>query len=58
MKVDPAKTALNAEAKAALRADLKAKSWVQKVDAMARLNKATQLAREAMRRRNQRLADP
>jgi len=54
---DQAKTALNGQTKAALRADLRAKTWVQKVDAIARLNKATKLAREAMRRRSQTAAE-
>lgn len=51
MNADRAKTELNAQVKAGLRADLKAKTWVQKVDAMARLNKATKLARQSMRLR-------
>jgi hypothetical protein len=50
MNVDRDKMALNAMAKAALRAELKAKTWVQKVDSIARMNKAGKQAKEAMRR--------
>ena len=50
MSVDREKTILNTRAKAGLRADLKAKTWVQKVDSMARMNKTGKQARLAMRR--------
>jgi hypothetical protein len=35
-------------AKALLRADLRAKSWAEKVRSMERMNEATKLARKAM----------
>jgi hypothetical protein len=49
MNIERGKEALNAQAKAGLRADLRAKTWVQKVAAIARMNKASALARDSMR---------
>lgn len=45
------KTAMNSNAKSLLRKSLRAKSWVQKVQAMARMNSMSKTARAAMKRK-------
>jgi len=45
------KSALNANAKSVLRTSLRAKSWVQKVESIARMNSMTKTARASMKRR-------
>jgi hypothetical protein len=50
MIVDPEKTEFNRRVKAKMHADLQAKTWVEKVESIARMNKAGKIAREAMRK--------
>ena len=53
MLIDPEKTALNARLKAELRAHLRQKTWVEKVQAIARMNGLSKLARKAMKQAEQ-----
>jgi hypothetical protein len=50
LQIDEAKTALNAKVKQALREDLRAKSWEEKVASIERMNAANKIAKEAMRK--------
>jgi len=50
MKIDKEKTAFNARAKASMRTFLRSKTWVEKVESSARMNKAGKIAREGMRK--------
>lgn len=50
LKVDEAKTAFNARAKASMRAYLKSRTWPEKIESIERMNEAARLAREGMRR--------
>jgi hypothetical protein len=50
MKIDVEKTAFNARAKASMRTFLRSKTWVEKVESIARMNKAGKIAREGMRK--------
>jgi hypothetical protein len=50
LKIDEAKTALNARAKASMRAYLKSRTWPEKIESIERMNEAARLAREGMRR--------
>ncbi len=45
------KMAFNLRAKASMRAYLQAKSWVEKVESIERMNAFSKIAREAMRKR-------
>jgi hypothetical protein len=44
------KTAFNARAKASMRVFLRSKSWVEKVESIERMNAASKMARDAMRK--------
>lgn len=50
LKIDEAKTALNARAKASMREYLKSRTWPEKIASIERMNEAGRLAREGMRR--------
>ena len=50
LKIDREKTALNARAKASMRAYLKSRTWPEKIESIERMNEAARLAREGMRR--------
>ena len=50
LKIDEAKTAFNARAKAAMRAYLKSRTWPEKIASIERMNEAARLAREGMRK--------
>ena len=43
------KAEFNARAKASMRAHLRAKSWPEKVDSIARMNREMKVAQQAMR---------
>lgn len=57
LKIDAAKTALNARAKAAMRTYLKSRSWPEKIESIERMNEAARIAREAMRKTRERSAE-
>jgi hypothetical protein len=44
------KAAFNARAKASMQEFLRSKSWVEKVESIERMNAASKMAREAMRK--------
>ncbi len=48
--VDQEKLAFNARAKASMLVYLKSRTWPEKVRSMERMNAATRIAREAMRK--------
>ena len=50
LKIDEAKTALNARAKVSMRAYLKSRTWPEKIESIERMNEAAKLAREGMRK--------
>jgi len=50
LKVDAAKTALNARAKASMRIYLKSRTWPEKIASIERMNEAARHAREGMRK--------
>jgi hypothetical protein len=50
MDIAEEKTAFNARAKASMRAFLRSKSWVEKVESIERMNAASKIAKEAMRK--------
>jgi hypothetical protein len=50
LKIDEAKTALNARTKAAMREYLKSRTWPEKVASIERMNEASRLAREGMQK--------
>ena len=50
LKIDEAKTALNARAKASLRAYLKSRTWPERIESIERMNEAARLAREGMQK--------
>jgi hypothetical protein len=50
VKIDEAKTAFNARAKASMETYLRSKTWVEKVESIERMNKAGKIAREGMRK--------
>lgn len=50
MKSDPEKMALLLHAKARLRESLRGQSWVEKVQAIERMNEMSKLAKESMQR--------
>ena len=50
MKSDPEKLALLLHAKARLRESLRSQSWVEKVQAIERMNEMSRLAKESMQR--------
>lgn len=50
MEIDAEKTAFNARAKDSMRQFLRAKSWVEKVRSIARMNVADKAAKSAMRK--------
>jgi hypothetical protein len=54
LRIDEEKTAFNARAKASMRLYLKAKSWPEKIASIERMNEASRLAREGMRRTRER----
>ena len=56
LKIDEEKTALNARAKAAMRAYLKSRTWPEKIESIERMNEAACIAREGMRKARQRSA--
>jgi hypothetical protein len=47
---DERKTAFNARAKASMREFLRSKTWEEKVASIERMNEASKLAREAMKK--------
>ena len=51
--IDPAKAAINARAKSAMRVYLKSLSWPEKIESIERMNDASRLAREGMLRTRQ-----
>lgn len=57
LKIDEAKTALNARAKAAMRVYLKSRTWPEKIESIERMNEAARIAREAMRKTRERSAE-
>jgi len=56
LRIDAAKTAFNAHAKAVMRAYLKSRTWPEKIASIERMNEAARLAREGMRRTRERKA--
>jgi hypothetical protein len=50
LKIDEAKTAFNARAKASMREYLKSRTWPEKIASIERMNEAAKLARQGMRR--------
>jgi hypothetical protein len=50
VKNDPEKMALLLHAKAKLRESLRSQSWVEKVQAIERMNEMSRLAKESMQR--------
>ncbi len=50
MDVSDEKMAFNLRAKASMREFLRSKSWVEKVESIERMNAASRMAREAMRK--------
>jgi len=50
LKIDEAKTALNARVKASMRDHLRSKSWVEKVESIQRMNREQKIARSAMKK--------
>jgi len=50
LKIDREKTALNARAKASMRAYLKSRTWPEKIESIEQMKEAARLAREGMRR--------
>jgi len=50
LKIDEAKTAFNARAKAEMREYLKSRTWPEKIASIERMNEAAKLAREGMRK--------
>jgi len=50
LEIDEAKTAFNARAKASMRDYLKSRTWPEKIESIERMNEASRLAREGMRR--------
>ena len=48
MWIDEEKTAFNARAKASMREYLRSKTWVEKVESIARMNAASKIARRSM----------
>lgn len=50
LNIDEEKTALNARAKAAMRAYLKSRTWPEKIESIERMNEAARIAREGMRK--------
>ena len=44
LKIDEAKTALNARAKASMRAYLKSRTWPERIESIERMNEAARLA--------------
>jgi len=54
LKIDAAKTAFNARAKASMRLFLKSKTWPEKIASIERMNLASRLAREGVRRTRER----
>jgi hypothetical protein len=50
MKIDEQKTAFNARTKASMRKFLRSKTWEEKLESIARLNKAGKIAREGMQK--------
>ncbi|MGH7136565.1 MAG: hypothetical protein ACREHD_12555 [Pirellulales bacterium] len=57
LKIDEEKTALNARAKAAMRAYLKSRTWPEKIESIERMNPAARIARDAMKTARERTAD-
>ncbi len=49
------KTAFNARAKASMQEYLRSKTWEEKVESIERMNAASKLAREAMKRQREEL---
>lgn len=56
LQIDEEKTAINARAKAAMRAYLKSRTWPEKIESIERMNKAARIAREAMEKARERSA--
>jgi hypothetical protein len=54
LNINEEKTAFNARAKASMRLYLKSKSWPEKIASIERMNQASRLAREGMRRTRER----
>ena len=50
LQINEAKTALNARAKAEMRAYLKSRTWPEKIESIERMNQAARIAREGMRK--------
>jgi hypothetical protein len=50
MDIAEEKLAFNARAKASMREFLRSKSWVEKVESIERMNAASKLAKEAMKK--------
>jgi hypothetical protein len=54
---DAEKTAFNARAKASMQEYLRSKTWEEKVESIERMNAASMIAREAMRKAMEKEAD-
>ena len=50
VEIDEEKTIFNVRAKVSMRKFLRAKTWVEKVESIERMNVADRLAKEAMRK--------
>jgi hypothetical protein len=50
LEIDDEKTELNARVKASMDQYLRAKTWVEKVESMERMNVADRIAKAAMRK--------
>ncbi|HEX5431419.1 MAG TPA: hypothetical protein VFW83_05605 [Bryobacteraceae bacterium] len=57
LQVDEEKTAVNARAKAAMRAYLKSRTWPEKIASIERMNESARIAREAMKKTRNRCAE-
>lgn len=56
MKLDEAKTAFNAKAKASMQVYLKSRTWPEKIRSIERMNAAGRIAREAMKKAREKQA--
>ena len=50
LEIDVEKTAFNARAKASMEEYLRSRTWVEKVESIARMKEMSQIARKSMRK--------
>jgi len=58
MAIDEEKMAFNARAKASMQAYLRSKSWEEKVESIERMNAASKMAKEAMKKATETSSTP